>query len=238
MQHPDKHRWNIRNRRLQHTCANHCNICNILIYFCNIRIKYLQQPLKHLKQLKHMFATRVFSVTWCGHVCRTDTVEAATAIGWRCPTAVELAAVGLLGHCGSGTAVRKDMRLVRPKSLATKTMAWPCASAPPIHYSGTGRICTTEGARRERRLRSEARGWERAACAEWGEWLVQSFCLCDGSMRPTGTGRPNTLNKTLLLLLLFLDNGEKLQLQPSSKKKKHWSTFITSTYTKSELIMD
>jgi hypothetical protein len=39
---------------------NHCNICNILIYLCNIHTKHLQIPMKHLK---HMLTTCVFSAT-------------------------------------------------------------------------------------------------------------------------------------------------------------------------------
>jgi hypothetical protein len=40
---------------------NHCNICNILVYFCNIRIKHLQHiPLKFLK---HTLAICTFSTT-------------------------------------------------------------------------------------------------------------------------------------------------------------------------------
>jgi hypothetical protein len=41
---------------------NHCNIYNILIYFCNIHLKQLQ-PLKHKKTFKHTLATCVFSIS-------------------------------------------------------------------------------------------------------------------------------------------------------------------------------
>jgi hypothetical protein len=41
---------------------NHCNMCNISIYFCNTDIKHCNIPLKHLKHLKHTFATRAFSI--------------------------------------------------------------------------------------------------------------------------------------------------------------------------------
>lgn len=37
------------------------------------------------------------------------------------------------GLWGSDTAEMKDMRPARPKNLATKTVAWPCASALSIH---------------------------------------------------------------------------------------------------------
>jgi hypothetical protein len=65
------------------------------------------------------------------------------------PTMVESVAAGLPGRCGSGMAVRKDIRLGQPKSLVTKTVAWPYASAPLIHYSRVGRIYTGERHGRE-----------------------------------------------------------------------------------------
>jgi hypothetical protein len=46
-------------------------------------------------------------------------------------------------------AVRKDIRLGQPKSLAMKTVAWPYALAPLIHYNRVGRIYTGERHRRE-----------------------------------------------------------------------------------------
>jgi hypothetical protein len=40
---------------------NHRNICNILIYFQNIRMKHLQHTyMKYLKHLKHTLATCAF----------------------------------------------------------------------------------------------------------------------------------------------------------------------------------
>jgi hypothetical protein len=47
-------------QKLATSVYNHSNICNILIYFCNIRIKHLQHTYKHLKHLKHTPATCVF----------------------------------------------------------------------------------------------------------------------------------------------------------------------------------
>ena len=52
MQHPDETLGNIRLeneiKHLEHTLEtyvySHCNMCNILIYFCNIKMKYLQHP--------------------------------------------------------------------------------------------------------------------------------------------------------------------------------------------------
>uniref|UniRef100_A0A0A8XTE0 LBD37 n=2 Tax=Arundo donax TaxID=35708 RepID=A0A0A8XTE0_ARUDO len=38
------------------------------------------------------------------------------------------------GRCASGTAEMKERRPARPKNLATKTVAWPCASAASIHW--------------------------------------------------------------------------------------------------------
>jgi hypothetical protein len=40
---------------------NHCNICNISIYFCNTHIKHLQHTLKHLKHLKHRLQHALFT---------------------------------------------------------------------------------------------------------------------------------------------------------------------------------
>jgi len=118
-------------------------------------------------------------------------VKAAAAVGWRHPATMDSTAAGLPKRCGSGTAVRKDMRPARPKSLTTKMVAWPCASASSIHYSGARRICTSErcvGARRaggsERPVRSEVRG---------ADGLIR--CV---RMR---TGRPNALNKSITILL-------------------------------------
>jgi hypothetical protein len=42
---------------------NHCNIYNILIHFCNIRMKTCNIRLKHLKHLKHTLATYAFRTT-------------------------------------------------------------------------------------------------------------------------------------------------------------------------------
>ena len=50
MQHPNKHTCNIRleklmkhwKEKLATYVYNHCNICNIQIYFCNIHLKQLQ----------------------------------------------------------------------------------------------------------------------------------------------------------------------------------------------------
>ena len=50
MQQPDKHTCNIRRKKqMKHSeqelatnVYNHCNMCNILICFCNIRMKHLQ----------------------------------------------------------------------------------------------------------------------------------------------------------------------------------------------------
>ena len=69
MQHPDKHTYKLclkkQMKHLEQTFAtyvySHCNICNILIYFCNIHMNTCNIPLKHLKHLKHMLATCAFS---------------------------------------------------------------------------------------------------------------------------------------------------------------------------------
>ena len=52
MQYPDETLANIRleneMKHLEHTLEtyvySHCNMCNISIYFCNIKIKHLQHP--------------------------------------------------------------------------------------------------------------------------------------------------------------------------------------------------
>ena len=60
IQRPDKHTYNIRLKKqmkhLEQTLAtyvyNHCNICNVLIYFCNIYMKHLQHAYKTPKTLE------------------------------------------------------------------------------------------------------------------------------------------------------------------------------------------
>jgi hypothetical protein len=60
MQHPDKTLANIRleneMEHLEHTLEiyvySHCNICNILIYFYNIKMKRLQHPNKTFETLQ------------------------------------------------------------------------------------------------------------------------------------------------------------------------------------------
>jgi hypothetical protein len=51
-------------KHLEYTLAtyvyNHCNIWNILIYFCNIHINTCNIPIKHLKYSKHTLATLAF----------------------------------------------------------------------------------------------------------------------------------------------------------------------------------
>jgi hypothetical protein len=55
-------------KHLEHTLEtyvySHCNVCNILIYFCNIHIKHLQHISKNLKHLKHILTT--CDVSQCG----------------------------------------------------------------------------------------------------------------------------------------------------------------------------
>jgi hypothetical protein len=51
MQHPNKHTYNVylkkQMKHLEWTLKtyvyNHCNMCNIQIYFCNIHMKHLQR---------------------------------------------------------------------------------------------------------------------------------------------------------------------------------------------------
>jgi hypothetical protein len=82
---------------------------------------------------------------------------------------------------------------MRPKSLAMKTVDWPCASAPSIHYSARGesvRARARDVGRSEQRVRSEAcgqetRGLERAVLAERGK---RSFCLCGWFDASDGNG--------------------------------------------------
>jgi hypothetical protein len=60
-----------------------------------------------------------------------DELEAATAIGWRHPAAVE--SIGRpTGRCDSGTVVIKD-RVDVAEELGDEDGGWPCASAPSIH---------------------------------------------------------------------------------------------------------
>ena len=59
MQHSDKHTCDIRlkkqmthwGRTLATYVYNHCNMCNIPIYFCNIRMKHL----KHISKTSETF---------------------------------------------------------------------------------------------------------------------------------------------------------------------------------------
>ena len=70
MQHPDKHSYNIRlNKQMKHweqTFATYvygyCNICNIPIYFCNIRMKGLQHISETSKTLE-TYACNMSSAT-------------------------------------------------------------------------------------------------------------------------------------------------------------------------------
>jgi hypothetical protein len=82
---------------------------------------------------------------------------------------VESAAVGLPRRYGSGMAVRKDMRMGQLKSLATKTVAWPYASAPSIHYNRAGQISTGE---RHGQERGERAGASSTCGARRAEWMV------------------------------------------------------------------
>jgi len=51
-------------KHLKHTLAtcvyNHCNICNIPNYFCNINVKHLQHTNETSEHLKHTVATCTF----------------------------------------------------------------------------------------------------------------------------------------------------------------------------------
>ena len=67
LQHPDEpleHIRLIQMKHLEHTLEiylyNHCNMCNISIYFCNIDINTCDISLEHLKHLKHMFCNILF----------------------------------------------------------------------------------------------------------------------------------------------------------------------------------
>ena len=58
MQHISKKQIKHWEHKLVTYVYNHCNICNILIYFCNIHIKHLQhtyETSERLKRLKHAF---------------------------------------------------------------------------------------------------------------------------------------------------------------------------------------
>jgi hypothetical protein len=116
-------------------------------------------------------------------------VEAAATVGCWLPAAVESVVADLPGCCDSGTAVRKDMRLPPPKNLAMKTVAWPCVSAPSIHYNGVGRICTGEGGWRGRERMAHAEQDEQSVRSALSVWMVRCVRM--------KTGRPNALNKAL-----------------------------------------
>jgi hypothetical protein len=79
------------------------------------------------------------------------------------------------------------MRLAQPKSLATKTVVWSCASAPSIHYNGAGRICAGERC-----------GWERVAQEEQGEWSGWFDSMCpDGNRAPEHPKQSITVFETI-----------------------------------------
>jgi hypothetical protein len=119
LQHPDENTCNIRliqTKHLEHTLEtymhSHCNMCNILIYFCNTDMKHFNITLKHLKHLKHIFATCTFSATTScclGIVARrclefigvklTTPVENTTVLlWWRRQTARWRRLRGRVGH--------------------------------------------------------------------------------------------------------------------------------------------
>ena len=70
MQHPNKthlqHTSEKTYETLEHKLAtyvyNHCDICNIPIYFCNIHIKYLQHAYETPETLKHTLATHACNI--------------------------------------------------------------------------------------------------------------------------------------------------------------------------------
>jgi hypothetical protein len=81
MQHPNKHTCNIRLKKqmkhLEHMLAtymyNHCNMCNITIYFCNIHMKHLQHTSETLKtyscnmcfQRNNSLLLGIMEARWC-----------------------------------------------------------------------------------------------------------------------------------------------------------------------------
>ena len=68
MQHPDKHTCNLRlKQQMKHFeqtlttyVYSHCNMCNILIYFCNILMKHLQHPFETSETLETYFCNMRF----------------------------------------------------------------------------------------------------------------------------------------------------------------------------------
>jgi hypothetical protein len=75
---------------------NHCNICNISIYFCNI-------SLKHLKHLKQTFATHAFKHNICLLLSRNGGLSTRSSM---LRTSAEVAGVNLVG----GTDLDKTLR--------------------------------------------------------------------------------------------------------------------------------
>jgi hypothetical protein len=121
-----------------HTLAtyvyNHCNICNIPIYFCNNRMKHLQHiPLKHLKHLKCALETCIVSQCGLLRCLHRGAVAVALSDIYQGPTLllVLVAPVGIFGHEHArndlsgqlATAALARRRLCRQAGRATEQAA-------------------------------------------------------------------------------------------------------------------
>jgi hypothetical protein len=60
------------------------------------------------------------------------------------------------------------MRPAQPKNLATKTIVWPCASAPSINYSGR-RLATAARGQQYWALRAHQGEERRGGASRWRE---------------------------------------------------------------------
>ena len=93
MQHPDETLANIRleneMKHLEHTLEtyvySHSNMCNIPIYFCNIKMKHLQYPDKTSETLETYYCNIGFAWTNGGTLARRSTATH----GPRCAVAAQ-----------------------------------------------------------------------------------------------------------------------------------------------------
>ena len=78
MQHLNKHTCNIPlEKQIKHTYLyNRCNIYDIPIYFCNIRINHLQRTSETSETLKTYACNMCFFLSWCLRLIVGDVVPA------------------------------------------------------------------------------------------------------------------------------------------------------------------
>jgi hypothetical protein len=146
MQHPNKHTCNIRlEKYMKHwehkltTCIyNHCNICSILIYFCNIRMKHLQHISEALKTLEIYVCNMRFFLSWCLWSIVGDVVPAADDLHlvtqctpWPRRASVEWGAVGDARSGELASAAWRGMASAARRSGAMRRRMGACTERWP-----------------------------------------------------------------------------------------------------------